>query len=193
MYVYVCINLSCIYIHPATYCNTPPYTCTHSGYQQRDVWAVVESELHHTATHCNTLQHTATHCNTPPYTSTHSGYQQRDVWAVIESELQHTATHCNTLQHTATHCNTLQHTATHFNTLPHAATHCDKLQYTAIHCNTLQHTQGANKELYGLQLNQSHNGNNFSKAAYDVYNSSGVMLIAAQDENGTGGLRCSAS
>ena len=96
----------------------------------------------------------------------------------------------NTRQHTATHCNTLQHTAAHFNTLPHAATHCDKLQYTAIHCNTLQHTQGANKELYGLQLNQSYNGNNFSKAAYDVYNSSGVMLIAAQDENGTGVLQC---
>ena len=38
--------------------------------------------VHHTATHCNTLQHNATQCNT----------------------LQHTATHCNTLQYTATPC-----------------------------------------------------------------------------------------
>ena len=92
--------------------------------------------LHHTATHCNTLQHNvcvwhdtlthvifsgATHCN-----------KMRDT-------LQHTATLCNRLHQTATHCNTLQHTATHYNTLRHTATHCNTQQHTATHCNTLQH------------------------------------------------------
>jgi len=68
--------------------------------------------LHHTATHCNTLQNTATHCNTLQHTATHCNTQ----WHGVSHEphtLQHTATHCNTLQRTATHCNTLQHTATH--------------------------------------------------------------------------------
>ena len=64
--------------------------------------------LHHSATHCSTLQLTATLCNT----------------------LHHTAAHCNTLQHTATHCNTLQHTAAHCHTLQHTATHCNTLQHT---------------------------------------------------------------
>jgi len=77
--------------------------------------------LHHTATHCNTLQHTATHCNT----------------------LQHTALHCNALHHTATHYTTLQHPATHCNTLQHTATHCNTLHPTATHCTTLQHAGGA--------------------------------------------------
>jgi len=48
----------------------------------------------------------------------------------------------------------------------------------------IEYAKGANKELYGLQLNQSFNGMDFTKAAYDVYDSSGVMLIAAQDDNG---------
>ena len=56
--------------------------------------------MHHTATHCTTLQHTATHCQT------------------------HTATNCSTLHHTAAHCNTLQHTAAHCSTLQHTGTHC---------------------------------------------------------------------
>jgi len=49
---------------------------------QRETYVLhnrTDLDMHHTSTHCNTLQHTATHCNT----------------------LQHTATHCNTLQHTA--------------------------------------------------------------------------------------------
>ena len=40
----------------------------------------IHTDLKHTATHCNTVQHT----------------------------IKGTATHCNTLQRTATHCNTLQ-------------------------------------------------------------------------------------
>jgi len=66
------------------------------------------TQIHHTATHCNTLQHT-----TLQHTAVH-----------------HTSTRCNMLQHTATHCiiphcntlqsTTLQHTATHFN-----APHCN--------------------------------------------------------------------
>jgi len=70
--------------------------------------------LHHTASHCNSMQRTAT--------------------------LQHTETHWNTLQHSATHCNTLQDTARHCNTLQLTATHCNTLQHTATHCNTLRHT-----------------------------------------------------
>jgi len=77
--------------------------------------------LHHTATHCNTLQHAATHIA--------SSMSQ----SLSRITLHHTATHCNTLQQTATHIAssmsgslsriTLHHTATHCNTLQHAATH----------------------------------------------------------------------
>jgi len=49
-----------------------------------------------------------------------------------------------------------------------------------------EYIKGANKELYGLQLNTSYNGSTFTKAAFDIYTEHGVMLIAAQDdENGT--------
>jgi hypothetical protein len=47
-----------------------------------------------------------------------------------------------------------------------------------------EYVKGANKELYGLQLNKSYNGWTFTKAAFDIYTEYGVMLIAAQDENG---------
>ena len=79
---------------------------------------LLDIEVQHTATRCNTLQHAATRCNM----------------------LQHTAAHCNTLQHTVICCNTLQYAATRCNMLQHAATHCNALQRTAAHCNTLQHT-----------------------------------------------------
>jgi len=86
----------------------------------------LEEPLHHTATHCNTLQHAATHCNT----------------------LQHTASHCITLQHTATHADRtrpeesrLSDTATHYNPLQRTAVHCSTLQHTATHRNTLQQTR----------------------------------------------------
>jgi len=89
--------------HTATHCNTLQHTATHcntvwdflviiwdtkAATHCNTLWQTLRyllwAPLHHTATHCDTLQHTATHCST----------------------LQHTATHCNTLQHTATHCNT---------------------------------------------------------------------------------------
>ena len=44
--------------------------------------------------------------------------------------------------------------------------------------------KGANKELYGLQLNKSYNGMSFTSAAKEVYKSSSIMLIAAQDSSG---------
>jgi len=75
--------------------------------------------LHHTSTHCNTLQHTsAKYCGTPQHS------------AALYNILQHTAAHCHALQqlntlqleHTATFCNTLQHTATHRHTMQHTAT-----------------------------------------------------------------------
>ena len=48
-----------------------------------------------------------------------------------------------------------------------------------------EYIKGANKELYGLQLNRSYNGWTFTKAAFNIYTDSGVMLIAAQDESGS--------
>jgi len=58
-----------------------------------------DNTLHHTATHCNTLQHTAT--------------LMMMTWALQNTAtyLQHPAPHCKALQRTATHCNLLQHTA----------------------------------------------------------------------------------
>ena len=115
--------------------------------------------MHHTATHCNTLQHTATAlagnstCAPPPPSATQHNASHCN-----------NATHCNTLQHTAPHCNTLhqrqqatapvlllfrqprntlQHTATHCSTPQHTATHCTTLQHSATQCNTVQHTATA--------------------------------------------------
>ena len=74
--------------------------------------------LQHTASRYIKLHHTASHCIT---------LQQNRVAAtttiVSESaiEFKRTATHCNTLQHIATHCNTLHHTASHCITLQHTA------------------------------------------------------------------------
>jgi len=122
--------------------------------------------VHHTASHCSTLQHTAAHCSTLQHTATHCSTHT----AAHCNTLQHAATRCSTLQTTAIHCNTLHHTATHcialqhtrlihiaqlnaakiaqlyysallcWITLQHTATNCNTLQHTATHCNTLQHT-----------------------------------------------------
>jgi len=74
---------------------------------------------HHSAAHCNTVQHTAA----DKFTLT----PERLLPRPFASTLQHAATRCNTLQHAANNSRTLQYTATCCNTL-HA------------HCNTLQHT-----------------------------------------------------
>jgi len=100
---------------------------------------------HHTAPHCNTLQHRG--CGN----RAHPCHFQNDT-----SCSGTPATHCNTLQHAATHCNTLQHRGCgnrahpcHFrqdafrSSTP--ATHCNTLQQTATHYNTLQHRECANR------------------------------------------------
>ena len=97
--------------------------------------------LHHTATHCNTLQHTGIHRNAL------SNVHTDDLSATLKIHPPHLgrvmAHHLQpTQQHTATHCNTLQHTATRYNTLQileHTAAHCNTLQHTATYCNILQH------------------------------------------------------
>jgi len=87
-----------------------------------------------TFSHCNTLHHTATHCITLQHKQTFSH----------GNTLHHTATHCITLQHkqTFSHGNALHHTASHCIALQHKQTfsHCNTLHHTATHCSTLQHT-----------------------------------------------------
>jgi len=131
------VSSSCLLFLPftlfATYYNKPqvPLMCNAGG---------SISNIHLTATHCNTLQHTATQCNT----------LQQQVPLMCNaggsiSNLHLTATHCNALQHTATHCNTLQqqvplmcNAGGSISNLHLTATHCNALQHTATHCNTLQ-------------------------------------------------------
>eukprot|EP00960_Hanusia_phi_P050325 760149-Hanusia_phi.AAC.3 len=47
-----------------------------------------------------------------------------------------------------------------------------------------EYMDGASKELYGLQLQESYTGKDFCQTAREVYEACGVMLIAAQDEDG---------
>jgi hypothetical protein len=47
-----------------------------------------------------------------------------------------------------------------------------------------EYIDGGNKELYGLQLALKYSGMDFSHAAREIYVSTGVMLIACQDETG---------
>jgi len=71
---------------------------------------VLECELEHTTTYCQTLEYAATYCGTLtylPHTSAHT---------VLDRTLRYTATYSNILQHTALNCNILQHTATHWHT-----------------------------------------------------------------------------
>lgn len=48
-----------------------------------------------------------------------------------------------------------------------------------------EYIDGANKELYGLQLKSLYHHKTFTQAAKDVYNDCGVMLIACQDDSGS--------
>jgi len=117
------------------------------------------SQLQHTATRYNSLQHTVAVVVVTVYTRVQSRTLQHSA-----STLQHTAAHCNTLQQTAALCSTLQQSqhcialyntvgvvtmetrawsesiATHCNMLQHTTTHCNTLQHTATHCNTLQYS-----------------------------------------------------
>ena len=116
--------------------------------------------LHHTASHCNTLQHTLTHWNT----------------------LQHTVTYTNMLQHTATHCVTLQHSVTYCNTLQQREVHCkterskgkSRIAHFATKWNTLQvpasrHNHPATKKKQdhrrGLHRSRSHAADQIERAA----------------------------
>jgi len=76
---------------------------------------MLNNTLHHSVSHCNTLQHTATH----EALEWHEQPQALQV-DILNDTLHHSASHCNTVHHTAPH---LQHTAPHYNTLQHAATH----------------------------------------------------------------------
>jgi len=117
--------------------------------------------LHHTETHCNSLQYSIINTTTLVFPPAGDGGvdapPEFSRWVALgKGELPfgmelaavrtavagvpfsvrltgvHTATHCNTLQHTTiTHCNTLQHTATHCNTLQHTAAHA---QHTHCGC-----------------------------------------------------------
>jgi len=94
--------------HNAPHCNTLAPTSLHDDYT-----------LHHTATHCTSLQHTAPHCNT----------------------LQHTATHCNTLQHTwptSLHDDREIIIQCIVQVKGHCDVCCSMLQYVAVCCSVLQ-------------------------------------------------------
>ena len=106
--------------------------------------------VHHTATHCNTLQlaalqhtnphlssanNTATHCNTLQHAAARCSTLQLAATR-CNSAANNMPTHCIALRHTATHCNTLQHTATRCNTLQLAATRCNSLHHTTTHRST---------------------------------------------------------
>jgi len=106
--------------HTATHCNTPPHTATRYTTLQTHYdtlqhmsthyipnrrlsdcpnaathWTKLNTILHYTAKHCNTLQHTA---------YLRGGF----LTALMRSTTKHNTTiHYNILQHTATHCNTL--------------------------------------------------------------------------------------
>ena len=126
--------------------------------------------LHHTETHCNSLQYSIINTTTlvfppagdggvdaPPEFSRWVALGKGELPLGMELAAVRTAvagvpfsvrltgvdsvTHCNTLQHTVAHCSTLQHTATHCITLQCTATHYNNaLQHIAAHCNTLQLT-----------------------------------------------------
>ena len=90
--------------------------------------------MHHSASHCNTLQHTATHCNTLQHTATHS------------TSMHHSAPHRSTPKQSPTHRNTPQHTATHGNALQEAgAASTSSINYSTLYltaslCTSPQHT-----------------------------------------------------
>jgi len=96
-----------------------------------------QSQLQHTATHCEKLQHTATQiCECLRSTRLTARTRKGNC-----NTLQLTATHRNTRQHTATHCNTLQHTATHCNTIRQCQRSKRLTTRTRrVTCNTLRHT-----------------------------------------------------
>jgi len=126
------------------------------------------TELAHTATNYNTLQHTATHhtrhvaalkafyhvhkisrimsplqqrCNTMQHTATHTYGRSRA--SSRRSDMQHTATRCNTLQHirhTATYCQSSKPcTVLQYPSRKVVALICYTLQHNATHCNTHIH------------------------------------------------------
>jgi len=122
--------------------------------------------LHHTAMHCNALQHT---------------------WCALCNKVQHTATHCNTLQHTATHFthyNTLQHTATHCNTRLARATLqgllTSKLTFECnTHCNTRQHPCCTSmRETHAFLRGKQCGTNNGDNGALCVVNTGGYAKNA---------------
>ena len=103
--------------YTATHVNTLQNTLQHTSTHYKTLCNTRQhTTKHHTASHCNTLQHTA--CDTRS-----TDALRTSINATPCNTLQHTTTHCNTLQRTTTHCNTLHHTATHYTTLQHTSTH----------------------------------------------------------------------
>jgi len=125
--------------------------------------------LHHTATHCNSLQLTATthssidnntHSQSPSLTAKHCNSLQQHTAALTKITLSHSLHH--SLQHKTTHCNSTQqqspsHSITIFITLQYTATHCNNTQQqspshsstvSTTHCNTLQLTATAHSSSF---------------------------------------------
>jgi len=86
-----CSALQCV----AVWCSALQFVASPVSDSCLDPHSVNEDTLHHTTTHCNTLQHSHTVSDSC-----------LDPHSVNEDTLHHTTTHCNTLQHTATltHC-----------------------------------------------------------------------------------------
>jgi len=135
---------------------------------KENVWSTSTTHcksLHHTAIHCNTLQHdkdkdqeeTWKHHSFVLHMLKHVAVFNNMMFSnIILHSLNdpdetfehrdkrdnglHTATHCNTLQHTATHCNTLKEWSRMMEntTLQNTATRCNKQQDRSIQCKRLK-------------------------------------------------------
>jgi len=143
---------------PQPHCNKLPNTAKHCNTthirQPRQKATII---MHHTATHCNTLQHTATHCNTLKGTATHWNALQhtqgnfdekpaRECWDCLmsianddsRSEYVKVYIHTCTLSEKTVCCSVLQCVAVCCSVLQCVAVCCSVSQCVAVCCSVLQ-------------------------------------------------------